>query len=245
MQILTAAVSKGGTAKTTTCAAIAQAATDIGYHVLVVDLDPQMNLTDFVAADASQPGTYQLFQGELAEHLIQQTKQNIDAIPASENLAAVKTTPASAKRLAIALEPLKERYDLCIIDTPPGILELQNIALLAATSLLIPVEADRSSLQGLYQIADRAHTAQRSNHALTIAGIVLTKYDSRPIINRHMKKVIKKTGKEIGIPYLMEIRNGIKVREAQAMQQSLYQYAPRCKPAQDYRELLRKIMEDK
>ncbi len=243
MQILTTAVSKGGTAKTTTCAAIAQAATDIGYKVLVIDLDPQMNLTDFVAADASQPGTYQLLQGEPMEHLIQQTEQCIYAIPASENLAAVKTTPASAKRLAAVLEPLKESYDLCIIDTPPGILELQNIALLAATSLIIPVEADRSSLQGLYQIVDRANTAQRSNHALKIVGIVLTKYDNRPSINRHMKKVIRETGKEIGVPYLMEIRNSVKVREAQAMQQSLYQYAPRCKPAQDYRDLLKKIME--
>ncbi len=244
MQILTTAVSKGGTAKTTTCAAIAQAAADIGHKVLVIDLDPQMNLTDFVAADASQPGTYQLIQGESVEHLIQQTEQGIYAIPASENLAAVKTAPASAKRLATALEQLKESYDLCIIDTPPGILELQNIALLAATSLIIPVEADRSSLQGLYQIVDRAHIAQHSNHALVITGIVITKYDNRPSINRHMKKVIRDMGKEIGAPYLMDIRSGVKVREAQAMQQSLYKYAPRCKPAQDYKELFKRIMED-
>lgn len=243
MQILTAAVSKGGTAKTTTCAAIAQAAATDGRKVLCIDIDPQMNLTDFIAADASRPGTYQLLQGQEAAQLIQQTRQGIDVIPASENLAAVKTSTASAKRLAAQLEPIKENYDLVIIDTPPGILELQNIGLLAATGLIIPVEADRSSLQGLYQIIDRAHTAQRSNPALTIKGIVLTKYDPRPAINRYMREVLQKAGAENGAPYLMEIRNGVKIREAQAMQASIYEYAPRSNPAQDYKKLYEMLME--
>jgi len=243
MRILTAAVSKGGTAKTTTCAAIAQAAAADGRRVLAIDLDPQMNFTDFIAADASKSGTYQLLQGQEAAQLIQQTPQGIFAIPASENLAVVKTTPASAKRLAAAIEPLKNDFDLCVIDTPPGILELQNIGLLAATGLIIPVEADRSSLQGLYQITDRAHTAQRGNPALKITGIVLTKFDSRPAISRYMRDVIKQTGQGIGVPYLMEIRSGVKIREAQAMQQSIYQYAPRSKPAQDYKDLYKILME--
>lgn len=243
MQILTAAVSKGGTAKTTTCAALAQAAADDGRKVLCIDLDPQMSFTDLIASDASRAGTYQLIQGTPAAQLIQKTPQGMFAIPASENLAAVKTTPASAKRLAQALQPLKKDFDLIVIDTPPGILELQNMALIAATSLIIPVEADRSSLQGLYQIVDRAHTAQRTNPALTIKGIVLTKYDPRPAINRYMKEVMQQTGSEIGAPYLMEIRTGVKIREAQAMQQSLYQYAPTSKPAQDYKELYKMIME--
>lgn len=243
MRILTAAVSKGGTAKSTTCAAIAQAAADAGQRVLAIDLDPQMNFTDFIAADAAQPGTYQILQGQEAAQLIQQTPQGLFAIPASENLAAVKTTPASAKRLAQALEPIKGDFDLCIIDTPPGILELQNIALLAATDLIIPLEADRSSLQGLYQIIDRAHTAQRSNPGLTITGIVLCKYDPRPAINRYMREVLQKAGAENGAPYLMEIRSSVKIREAQAMQQSLYSYAPKSNPAQDYKTLYKMIME--
>lgn len=244
MQILTAAVSKGGTAKTTTCAAIAQAAAADGRKVLAIDLDPQMNFTDFLAADAGKPGTYQLLQGkQSAARLIQQTPQGIYCIPASENLAALKTGVASAKRLAELIEPIKGDFDLCVIDTPPGILELQNVGLLAATGLIIPVEADRSSLQGLYQIIDRAHTAQRSNSALTIKGIVLTKYDPRPAINRYMRDVIRQAGEENSVPYLMEIRSGVKIREAQAMQQSLYQYAPRSNPAQDYQRLYKILME--
>lgn len=243
MQILTAAVSKGGTAKTSTCVALAQAAVADGRRVLVIDLDPQMNATDFLAADAAKPGSYHLLQGEPAAPLIQQTPQGVYVVAASENLATVRTTPASAKRLAQAVTPIKKEFDLIVIDPPPGILELQNVALLAATDLLIPVETDSSSLQGLYQILDRAHTAQQSNPALTIRGMVLTKYDSRPSINRHMKKVIQQTGNELGVPYLTEIRVGIKIREAQAMQKSLYQYAPWSKPALDYRHLYKLIQE--
>lgn len=243
MRIFAVAVGKGGTGKSSTCAALAQAAVESGQRVLAIDLDPQMNFTDFIAADAGKPGAYQLLSGIPAAEVVQQTPQGIYAISASENLAAIKTTPASGKRLAAALEPLKEDYDLAIIDTPPGMLELQSIALLAATELIIPLEADRGSLQGLYQIVDRAHVAQRSNSALRIRGIVLCKYDIRPSINRHMKKVLKKTGEEIGVPLLLEIRQGIKVREAQAMQQSLYKYAPHAKPAQDYRNLYKKLME--
>ena len=121
--------------------------------------------------------------------------------------------------------------------------ELTFNALQASTGLLIPLETDNSSLQGLYQITDIAHQMQHSNPALTITGVILTRYDSRPKINRYLQSVIAEKGREIGAPYLMAIRPGIAIREAQAMQQSLYQYAPRSKPAQDYKKLYQLIME--
>ena len=242
MQIITTAVIKGGTGKTTTAAALAQAAAAAGKKVLAVDLDPQANLSLFIGADQNQAGAYQLLHGADPAQIIQKTAQGIDTIAASPDLATERTTAASAKRLQQALEPVKRKYSLIVIDTPPHMGELTFNALQAATGLLIPLETDISSLQGLYQITDLAHQIQRSNPDLSIIGVILTRYDSRPKINRYLQEVITEKGQEIGAPYLMGIRPGIAIREAQDMQQSLFEYAPKSKPAEDYRTLYDIIM---
>lgn len=243
MQIITTAVIKGGTGKTTTAAAIAQAAVAAGKKVLAVDLDPQANLSFTIGADQNKPGAYQLINGTPAADLMQTTEQGITAIAASPDLATVKTTPGSAKRLQRALEPVKDAFDLVIIDTPPTMGELTFNALQAATGLIIPLTADTYSLQGLYQITDIAHQMQRSNPALSIIGVVITQYDSRPNFKKYIQSVIAEKGAEAGAPFLISIRAGIAIAEAAAMQQSIFDYAPNSNPAQDYKKLYEMIME--
>lgn len=244
MRIFTAAVVKGGTAKTTTCTALAQMAAGQGKKVLIVDLDPQANFSSFIGADPNKPGSYDLLSGEVSPaQIIQKTEQGIYAISASRDLGVIRTSPESALRLKKALEPIKKDYDVCIIDTPPGLLELQNVALHAATDLIIPLETDSSSLQGLYEICDMATHARKKNPALSFTGLLLVKYDNRPAINRYLKEVLIQKGAEMGIPYLMDIRQGIRIRESQAMQQSLFEYAPGSNPAKDYKKLYEMIME--
>lgn len=245
MQIITAAVIKGGTGKTTTTAALAQAARKSGKRVLCIDLDPQSNLSFFIGADQNQPGAYQLLHDVSAGQLIQRTAQDIDAIAGSPDLATEKTTAGSARRLKNAIEPLKKKYDFIFIDTPPQMGELTFNALQASTELIIPLETDNSSLQGLYQITDIAHQLQQSNSRLKIKGVILTRYDGRPKLNRYLQEVIAEKGQEIGAPYLMGIRPGIAIREAQAMQQSLFDYAPKSNPAEDYKKLYEMIKGDK
>lgn len=242
-QIIAAAVIKGGTGKTTTCAALAQAAAADGKRVLAIDLDPQANLTFSLGADQNKPGGYQLLNGTPAEQLIQKTAQGIDAIAASPDLATEKTKPGSALRLRDALEPIKKGYDLVIIDTPPTLGELQYNALYAATGLVIPLEADTYSLQGLYQIADIANQIKARNAALHILGVVLTRYNPRPKISRYLHDTIAEKGQEVGAPLLATVRSGVAVSEAAAMQQSLFEYAPNSNPAQDYKTIYKKIME--
>ncbi len=241
MMIVTAAVIKGGTGKSTTVAALAQAAADAGKKVLAIDLDPQANLSFFIGADPTAPGSYQLLHGADPAQLIQRTQQGIDAIAAAPDLATEKTTPGSAKRLQQALEPVRNSYDLILIDTPPTIGELTYNALQASTGLIIPLETDNSSLQGLYQITDIARHIRQSNPALRITGVVLTRYDARPKLNRFLRDAIAERAQEMGVPFLMGIRPGIAIREAQAMQRSLYDYAPRSKPAEDYKKLFEMI----
>ena len=243
-QIIAAAVIKGGTGKTTTAAALAQAAAADGARVLAVDLDPQANLTFILAADQNQPGSFQLLHGAPAAEVIQRSPQGLDVIAASPDLATEKTAPASAKRLQAALRPIKKSYDWIFIDTPPTMGELTFNALQAATGLIIPLETDSNSLQGLYQITDIAHQMQRSNPSLSVLGVVLTRFDARPKINRYLQEVIEEKGQEIGAPFLQAIRPGVAIREAQAMQESLFEYAPQSNPAQDYRALYNNIKGD-
>lgn len=241
MQIITAAIIKGGTGKSSTTAALAQAATKDGKRVLCIDMDAQGNLSFFIGADQSQQGSYELLHDAAPLPLIQATEQGIDIIPASPDLATERTKAGTANRLHDAIQPLKRKYDFIFIDTPPQMGELTFNALQASTGLLIPLETDNSSLQGLYQITDIAKEIKQTNRKLKILGTILTRYDSRPKINRYIKDVITEKGKENGAPFLMAIRAGVAIREAQAMQQSLFEYAPNSKPALDYMKLYEQI----
>lgn len=245
MKIITTAVIKGGAGKTTTAAALAQAGAAAGKRVLAIDLDPQGNLTAALAADPQRPGSYELLtRQQAAADVAQESPQGMHVIAAGADLAIIKSKPGSAKRLREALKPIRERYDLIVIDTPPQIGELTLNALETSTGLLVPLETDTGSLQGLYNIEDVAQEVTKSNAALFFTGIILTRYDGRPKLNRYLRDAIKESAAAANIPYLGEIRAGIAVREAQAMQKSLFDYAPKSNPAADYLRLFNKIMED-
>ena len=243
MQIITVGNQKGGTAKTATAAAIAQAGAAQGLKVLAIDLDPQANLSFALRADTRSKGSYELLEGEPARQTIQESPQGIAVIASSRNLATVTTATGSAKRLQKALQPIRGIYDLIVIDTPPTAGELLYNALQASTGLVIPLLADIFGLQGLYQIADTAQQFTRSNPELQVKGFVLTRYDSRSSLTKAMKANIATKAAELGIPCLAEIREGVAIREAAALQQSLFEYAPKSKPAQDYMKLYEMLME--
>ena len=241
MKIITVAAIKGGTGKTTTAAAIAQAARASKKKVLAIDLDPQANFTYCLGADQTEAGSYDLLHGADAAEIVQRTAQGIDVIAGASDLATEKTKAASLYRLRDGIEPIKENYDYIIIDTPPTISEVTYNALMASTHVIISLLADGFSLQGLYQITDIINQIQAHNDKLKILGTVITQYDNRPKVNRYLKEVITDKGQEIGAPLLCTIRKGIAITEAQAMQQSLFDYAPKSKPAQDYKELYKII----
>ena len=236
--ILTIANQKGGTAKSTTAAALAQAAAHRGRKTLAVDLDPQGNLSFFLAADTGTAGAFEMLEGQPAADAIQQTAGGLDVIAASWNLQAIRTSTGSARRLRAALQPIAQQYDLIVIDTPPTAGELQYNALMASDNLIIPLQADIVGLQGLYQMADTAQQIRQGNPALTLTGFILTRHGGRSTLARQMADTIKARAAEMGIPFLMAIREAVAIREAQTLQRSLYEYAPNSKPAADYLQLL-------
>lgn len=241
MEVLAVAIQKGGTGKTTTAAILAQAAASKGKKVLAIDLDPQGNLSFALAADTKATYTsYDLLTDAAAEP--QPTASGVDVIPAAWELSNIKTEKGSARRLQRAIEPLKSKYDLIIIDTPPTAGELQYNALQAATGLIIPLQADIYNLQSLYQITDTAKQIQQSNPQLAIKGFIITKLDNRSTIAKQMQEQIIIAANKENIPYLGSIRTGVAIQEAAALQQSIYEYAPKSKPASDYMMLLGQII---
>jgi chromosome partitioning protein len=243
-KILTISIQKGGIGKTTTAAALAQAAAARGLKVLAIDLDPQGNLTFALDGTAGSGGSYAFLSGSTAAEAMQRTPQGIDLLAASPDLAALYSFKGSARRLQTELEPVKDIYQAIIIDAPtmPG--ELLFNALQASTALVIPIEADVYNVQSLYQTIDTARQIMQSNPALNIAGIVFTKYDGRANLSRQMRDTVTAKAAEMGAPYLGTIRAGIAVREAAALQRSLFEYAPRSNPAADYMALFDTIFHE-
>ena len=243
-RVISVSIQKGGTGKTTTAAALAQAAAYMGKKALAIDLDPQGNLSFALRADTRGAGAFEFLNGADFQNVIQTTAQGLDVIPASWNLATITSGKGTARRLQQAIGQITGLYDLITIDTPPTAGELQYNALQAATGLIIPLQADIYNMQSLYQITDAARQIQGSNPALSIMGFILTQYDGRSTISRQMKEVITDQAAAMGVPYLGAIRAAVAVKEAAALQRSLFEYARRSKPAADYLEIYNRIMQE-
>ena len=245
--IYTVAFQKGGTGKTSTAHAIAAGATFRGKKALAIDLDPQGNLTFAMGGTPAAPGAYELITGRAkTEDTIQHTAQG-DIIPAGLNLSAVdaeiSNRPGRDFLLQAAIKPLAVHYDVVVIDTPPALGTLLINALTAANRVILTMNADIFSLQGLYQLADTMRQVQTyCNADLQIAGVLFTKHSTRTTLARDMTTSTAAALEQMGINlFQTTIREGVAVKEAAAMQQSIFDYAPKSKPAQDYSASLDKI----
>ena len=247
MRIISVANQKGGTAKTSTAHALATGAAYKGKRSLAIDFDPQGNLSFIMGADASRAGAYELMKQQAkAAQIVQYTSQG-DIIPASLNLAAADIEfsgkPGRDFFLQAALEPLQDAYDVVVIDTPPTLGTLLVNALTASDEVIIPMNADILSLQGLYQLSETINQVKSfCNKGLKVTGILITKYSGRTVLARDIKETIEAKCAELGIPVLNTvIRDGVAVREAQTTQESLFAYAPNSNPAKDYLQLFDEI----
>lgn len=241
MQIITIAIQKGGTGKTTTTIALAQAAALKGFKTLVIDLDPQGNTTFALGAEPNRGNTsYDLIAGNGAKPQV--IANNLDVIPAAWELATLKTDKGSARRLQGAIKPFKKVYDYIFIDTPPTAGELQYNALQASDGLIVPILADIYNIQSLYQLTDTARRfKQNSNPDLSILGFIFTQIDTRSTIARDMQEKIIVLANKNNIPYLGSIHKGVAIQEAAALRKNLFEYAPKSAPAQDYMSIFERL----
>lgn len=179
---------KGGVGKTTTAVNLAACLGAAGYDTLLVDMDPQGNATSAVGLDrdALANTVYQNLLG-LADPVpvgVEDRIAKLSVLPADENLAGAEIEllelPDRNLRLRNVLEPLRDRFDYIVIDSPPSLSVLAVNVLCAADSIIVPVQAEFLSLEGLARILHVVEWVQEEfNEGLKILGLLVTMFDGR------------------------------------------------------------------
>ncbi|MDR2659433.1 MAG: ParA family protein [Spirochaetaceae bacterium] len=239
---------KGGVGKTTSVAGVAAGLQRKGFKTLLIDMDPQGNLSYISQADSSRPGSLELLlrKSSLGD-AIRQTPQG-DLIAASQGLAAEGILSDTGKeyRLREALEGLGDTYDFILIDCPPSLGILAINALTAATGIVIPVQADVLSLQALGQFSRTLEAVRRyTNQGLKLYGILLTRYSSRTVLSQEVFQMIEATAGQLGTKvFKTPIREAIVVKEAQAARTDIFTHAPKSNAAQDFESVTAELLKD-
>lgn len=250
MITLAAASQKGGVAKTTTNLAIGAKLAQEGNRVLYVDLDPQMNLsTTLKAQTTGVPSSLDVLTGDATMADAIQTIDDYAVVPASRlNGKADDLMPSVGKdyRLRKALEAVADRFDYAILDTPPALGTLTVNALTAADWVVIPAQADAYSLDGVTDLAATIQAIREyTNPNLHIGGILLTRYNPRTSISKLISEDAEAMAEEIGTRVFKAwIPEATVVKEAQAVKQSLFEYAPKSKAAYHYRFFIEELLDE-
>ena len=246
METITIVSQKGGVGKTTTAYSIGSGLAKRGASVLFVDLDPQGNMT--YTANAARVGTLEalLHPGETSGR-IQSITDSIGFIGASEQLAGAEgifTKTGKEYRLKEALQTVAAQYDYCIIDTPPNMGLLTVNALTAADGVIIPAQADIYSQQGIVQLKETIDEVKTyCNPGLRVYGILLTRYNGRTVVSRDFLERLKgEAGKLQSKVFNTTIRECVALKEAPAMQQSIFDYDAGSNAAADYNALIEEIL---
>lgn len=203
---------KGGVGKTTTTISTGMALAQLGKRVLLVDCDPQANLTSSCLIDptTSQYSTYDLFKasnpqqqkrGPVSQEIsikdaIISTQWGFDLIPSSIVLASAEVELASAfQRELVLTEKFREldelNYDYVLIDSPPSLGLLTINALAASDQVVMPVQCQLLSIMGLQAFIDVVELVQRINRKLRVSGVLLTMYDPRTAVSKEVENKVR------------------------------------------------------
>lgn len=239
---------KGGVGKSTTAHAVGAGLKRAGHSVLFVDLDAQGNLSFSMGADAQ--GGYNAMgviqRPETITDEIQRTPAG-DIVASSPSLAAadtIITETGKEYRLKEALGHVAGAYDFCILDTPPALGILTVNALTACNGAIIPAQADVFSLQGVLQLRSTMQAVkQYCNPGLKVYGILLSRFNPRAVLSRDMAELAEETARSMKTRvFTARIRECTALKEAQAKQATIYDYAPKSNAAADYSALVGELL---
>lgn len=247
---------KGGVAKTTTVINLAACAAMDDLNVLVVDTDPQANATSGLGIEKGQLEycLYDLLSraegtaSPAVDQVIVPTEiPNLDVLPATIDLAGAQLYLANLisreRRLRRVLEPIRDAYDLIIVDTAPSLGLLTVNALAAGEGVLIPIQAEYYALEGLSQLLEIIHLVQAEiNPALTLVGAILTMYDARTRLAEDVAEEVRR--KFPGRTFQAKIPRNVRLAEAPSFGLPAVIFDPHCPGSSAYRRLYWEVFED-
>jgi chromosome partitioning protein len=239
---------KGGVGKTTTAVNLGAAVADLGYRVLVVDLDPQGNATTGLGLNTRdlQSSMYDVILHDASiDDCIEATSvRNLFVAPASLDLAGaeIELVPAFSRELKLrrALEEVSADYDYVFIDCPPSLGLLTVNSLAAATEVLVPIQCEYYALEGLGQLLRNVNLVQKNlNQALEVSAIVLVMYDARTKLS---DQVVQEVRAHFGEKVCRTIvPRTVRLSEAPSYGQPITAFDPSSRGAIAYRELAREV----
>ncbi|MDE6059795.1 MAG: AAA family ATPase [Clostridia bacterium] len=240
---------KGGVGKTTTCVNMAAYVAYMGRRVLLVDLDPQGNATTGMgfSKSALKKSVYNvLIDGDEAKDNILRTEmETLDILPANIDLAGAEVELVYKKNrekvLKEAIDKIKSNYDYIFIDCPPSLGLITINALVAADSVIIPIQSEYYALEGLSQLMNTISLVrQHLNKNLKVEGVVLTMYDGRSLISKQIAAEIKKFfTKKL---YEIVIPRNIRLSEAPSHGKPIVLHDPKCLGARAYEALAEEFL---
>jgi chromosome partitioning protein len=248
-RIIAIANQKGGVGKSTTAVSLGAALADIGYRVLVADLDPQGNASTGMGIrhDAREVTVYDVVvsEADIKRAIVPTPVERLHAVPATIDLAGAEIELVSQfsreSRLKKAIEPVSEGvYDFILLDCPPSLGLLTINALTAAEELIVPIQCEYYALEGLGQLLRNVSLVQQNiNAGLRLSGIVMTMFDARTKLS---EQVVQEVQKYFGdLVYGVIIPRTVRLSEAPGFGQPITVYDAKSKGAEAYRELAREV----
>lgn len=234
---------KGGVGKTTTTLNLGKALSLEGFKVLLVDIDPQANLSQHVGIEDPESSIYDLFQGahELPRLSL---SDKLDLVPS--DLALINVSEDSGanqlKKILVlkkAIDNITDEYDFILIDCPPALGLLTNNALLASTNVIIPLQSHFLPLKGMDTIFDAVESAKEINPMLEVSGILITQTD-QTVMTRSIVEAVKSAYP--ALVYETMIRRSVSLVESTSQQTDIFSYDEKSAGAQDYKQFSKELL---
>lgn len=243
-KIIAFANHKGGVGKTTTTANVGAILAKMGYSVLDVDLDPQMNLTFSLYDGQVEESIYEAMTDRIDHLPIVSISENLDLVPSTLDLAAADMELVSAMSreniLRSLLDPYQGKYDFILMDCPPSLGILTVNGLTAANEIIVPLIAEALPFNGFKFINETIKRVQkRLNPKAHITGILITRFE-RSRLSKEMEEKMRSTLGEL--VFQTKIRKNIRVAEAPADCEDIFNYDPNSNGAKDYKMFTQELL---
>lgn len=241
---------KGGVGKTTTAVNTAVILASAGYRILLVDLDPQGNATSSLGIEKADLlyTTYDVLVEDLplGQAVAVTDRRNLDLVPATGSLAGAEVDLVNMsereQRLAKALNAVKERYQLILIDCPPSLGLLTVNGLTAADSVVIPIQCEFLALEGVGQLVTTIDLVRRGlNPRIELLGALLTMYDARTRLSSHVVQEVRQFFAEKVFNAI--IPRSVRLAEAPSFGQAIAEYDASSRGGVAYQQFVEELKE--